>query len=72
MGFTGKRDIDGALNTGPSFSIELPIFNQGPSRIARGEAQLRIAESKLEALAVDIRSEVRELRDRVAQLGRHG
>jgi outer membrane protein, heavy metal efflux system len=40
MGFTGERDTDGALNMGPSFSIELPIFNQGQSRIARGEAQL--------------------------------
>ena len=68
MGFTGERDIDGALNMGPSFSIELPIFNQGQSRIARGEAQLRMAESKLEALAVDIRSEVRELRDRLLSL----
>jgi len=53
---------------GPSFSLELPIFNQGQSRIARGEAQLRIAESKLEALAVDIRSQVRELRDRLLSL----
>jgi outer membrane protein, heavy metal efflux system len=68
MGFTGERDTDGALNMGPSFSIELPIFNQGQSRIARGEAQLRMAESKLEAMAVDIRSEVRELRDRLLSL----
>jgi outer membrane protein, heavy metal efflux system len=68
MGFTGERDTDGALNMGPSLSIELPIFNQGQSRIARGEAQLRMAESKLEALAVDIRSEVRELRDRLLSL----
>lgn len=68
IGFTGEKDIDPALNMGPSFSLELPIFNQGQSRIARGEAQLRIAESKLEALAVDIRSEVRELRDRLISL----
>ena len=53
---------------GPSFSIDLPIFNQGQSRIARSEAQLRMAESKLEALPVDIRSEVRELRDRLLSL----
>jgi cobalt-zinc-cadmium efflux system outer membrane protein len=68
MGFTGERDTDGALNMGPSFSIEFPIFNQGQSRIARGEAQLRMAESTLEALAVDIRSGVRELRDRLLSL----
>jgi outer membrane protein, heavy metal efflux system len=68
MGFAGERDIDGALNMGPSFSLELPIFNQGQSRIARGEARLRVAENKLEALAVDIRSEVRELRDKLLSL----
>ena len=68
MGFTGERDIDGALNLGPSLSFELPIFNTGQSRIARGEAQLRIAESKLEALAVDIRSQVREFRDKLLSL----
>ena len=72
MGFTGERDIDGALNMGPSLSIELPIFNQGQSRVAPGEAQLHMAENKLEALAVDIRSEVRELREQATQSGRHG
>ncbi|CAN5601008.1 TolC family protein [soil metagenome] len=68
MGFTGERDIDGALNMGPSFSLELPIFNQGQSRIARGEAQLQMAENKMEALAVDIRSQVREQRDKLLSL----
>jgi cobalt-zinc-cadmium efflux system outer membrane protein len=65
MGFSGERDIDGALNLGPSVSFEIPIFNQGQSRIARGEALVRIDESKLEALAVNIRSEVRESRDKL-------
>jgi cobalt-zinc-cadmium efflux system outer membrane protein len=68
MGFSGERDIDGALNLGPSVSFEIPIFNQGQSRIARGEAQVRIDESKLEALAVNIRSQVRESRDKLISL----
>jgi cobalt-zinc-cadmium efflux system outer membrane protein len=68
MGFSGERDIDGALNLGPSVSFEVPIFNQGQSRIARGEAQVRIDESKLEALAVNIRSQVRESRDNLISL----
>ncbi len=74
MGFGGEKDVDGALNMGPTFRIELPIFNQGQARIARGEAQLRMAESRFEALAVTIRSEVRELRDRLlslAEMARH-
>lgn len=68
FGSTGERDIEGALNMGPSFRLEVPIFNQGQARIARGTAELRRAENKLYALAVDIRSEVRELRDRLATL----
>ena len=51
--------------TGPTLRLELPIFNQGKGRIARLEAQLRQAERRLEAQAIDIRSEVREARDRL-------
>lgn len=68
FGFSGERDIDGALNLGPQFRVELPIFNQGQSRVARGQSELRKAEAKFEALAVDIRSEVRKNRDRLARL----
>ncbi|CAN5753910.1 hypothetical protein BH09VER1_BH09VER1_12480 [soil metagenome] len=68
FGFSGERDIDGALNMGPSFRLEVPIFNQGQSRIARGEAELRRAEARFEALAVDIRSEVRQYRDQLVSL----
>ena len=41
----------------------MPIFNQGQARIARGEAALRQSQDKFEALAVDVRSQIRELRD---------
>ena len=68
FGFTGERDIEGALNMGPAFRLELPIFNQGQSRLARGESDLRRAEARFEALAVDIRSEVRQYRDQLASL----
>ena len=69
MGFSGERDIDGALNLGPQFRLELPIFNQGQSRVARGQSELRRAESRFEALAVGIRSDVRKYRDKLASLG---
>ncbi len=65
FGIAGEREPDGANLTGPSVRLELPLFNQGQSRIARGEAQLRMAQRKFEQLAIDIRSEVRELRDRL-------
>ncbi len=68
FGFTGERDIDGALNLGPQFRVELPIFNQGQARVARGQAELRRAEAKFEEMAIGIRSEVRKDRDRLARL----
>ncbi len=68
FGFAGEKDVDGALNMGPSFRLEIPVFNQGQSRISRGEAELRQASAKFEALAVDIRSRVRELRDKLLSL----
>ena len=68
FGFSGERDIDGALNMGPQFRVELPIFNQGQSRVARGQSELRRAEAKFDALAVDIRSDVRKDRDQLERL----
>ncbi len=63
LGVSAKRDTDSVRALGPSLRFELPIFNQGQGRIARGEAQLRQSERRVEALAVAIRSEVREHRD---------
>jgi cobalt-zinc-cadmium efflux system outer membrane protein len=65
IGATVERDTDGQWVVGPSLSLELPIFDQRQARIAREEALLRKEVAKLTALAVDIRSEVREMRDRL-------
>src|SRR5271157_2246918 len=66
FGIESERETDSQPRTGPIFAIELPIFNQGQARIARGEAALRQSQDKFEALAVDIRSQIRELRDELA------
>jgi cobalt-zinc-cadmium efflux system outer membrane protein len=63
FGANSERETDGQTRTGPTFAIELPIFNQGQARIARGEAASRQAQDQFEALAVDVRSQIRELRD---------
>lgn len=68
LGFNVTRDIDGARSVGPSLSAELPIFNRGKARAARSQAEIRRAAARLEALAVDIRSEVREKRDKLLNL----
>jgi cobalt-zinc-cadmium efflux system outer membrane protein len=62
FGVESERETDSQTRTGPRFAIELPIFNQGQARIARGEAALRQAQDKFEALAIDVRSQIRELR----------
>lgn len=65
FGVDTEKSPDRQRVTGPTLKLELPIFNQGQSRIARLQAQLRQAERRLEADAIDIRSEVREARDRL-------
>jgi outer membrane protein, heavy metal efflux system len=68
FGFAGERDTEGALNMGPAFRLEIPIFNQGQSRLVRGAAELRRAENRLAAIAVKVRSETRQLRDQLISL----
>jgi outer membrane protein, heavy metal efflux system len=63
FGVERERETDGQIRTGPTFIIELPVFNQGQARIARGEVALRKARDKFEALAIEIRSQIRELHD---------
>jgi outer membrane protein, heavy metal efflux system len=65
FGVDSERETDSATVTGPNLRLELPIFNQGQARIKRGEAQLRRAYDRFEAMAINLRSEVRELRDRL-------
>lgn len=65
FGVDTEKDTGGQRVTGPTLRLELPIFNQGQSRIARREAELRRSERRLEAQAIEIRSEVREARDRL-------
>jgi cobalt-zinc-cadmium efflux system outer membrane protein len=66
FGVESERETDAQTRTGPTFAIELPVFNQGQARIRKGEAALRQAEDKFEALAIDIRSKIGELRDELA------
>ena len=65
FGVDTEKETDGQRVTGPTWQLELPIFNQGQGRIAKLQAQLRQAERRLESEAVAIRAEVREARDRL-------
>lgn len=60
------REAEGVRLLGPSVSVSLPLFDQGQATIARVEAELRRAKHREAALAIDVRSEVRELVARLA------
>ena len=65
VGFNAGRDTDGQWVLGPEVSLELPIFNQRQGEIMRLDAALLGAEARLEGLAIETRSDVRRLRDRL-------
>jgi cobalt-zinc-cadmium efflux system outer membrane protein len=57
VGISTERETDKTWVTGPSLAIELPIFNQ------RQAEQLRRSQKRLTAQAIEIRSEIRSLRN---------
>jgi cobalt-zinc-cadmium efflux system outer membrane protein len=65
LGVTFKREPSGEHLVGPDVVLSLPLFDQGQSRVARIESELRMSERRLEALAVDARSQARAARLRL-------
>ncbi|MFL5319989.1 MAG: TolC family protein [Myxococcaceae bacterium] len=59
IGIHTHQDPNGPRLTGPTLSLELPIFDQRTALIARLEAQARQSRKTLEAVSIDVRSEVR-------------
>ena len=57
--------IQGGRVTGPFFALGLPIFDQGQAQIARLEGLVRRSRQDAAALAIEIRSEVRDIRNRL-------
>lgn len=50
---------------GPSVALEIPLFDQRQAQIAKLEAFKRQGENELQALAIDVRADVRSSRARV-------
>lgn len=65
-GGVAYKSEGGAHFLGPAVSVELPLFDTKAAAIARLEAEERKARRREEGLAIDARSEVRELRARLA------
>lgn len=68
IGYSRNRESDGELLKGPQIEFSLPIFDQGQGVRGRALGKLRQAEQRLTALAIDIRSQVREGWNRLAGL----
>jgi len=64
-GVSAEREVEGEWVTGPTLEIELPIFDQGQAALGRLGAQYRQARNEYQSAAINIRSEVREARDKL-------
>jgi cobalt-zinc-cadmium efflux system outer membrane protein len=64
-GGEGERE-ERSWDGGPTLAVPLPIFDRGQARLARGEMELVRARDLHRAVAVRVRSAVREARDRTA------
>jgi cobalt-zinc-cadmium efflux system outer membrane protein len=62
VGLEGTRLVDGSYSFGPNASIEVPLFDQRQALVARLEALEGQSEARLQARAVEARSEVRTAR----------
>jgi len=61
LGIVVERDPDNhKWLKGPEIEFALPLFDQGQARVAALEAEQRRSQKKFVALAVDVRSQVRE------------
>ena len=63
LGVNAEQDLDHSWVVGPTLDLEIPLFDQGQPALARLSAEYRRSLRRFEALAVNIRSEVREARD---------
>ncbi|MGH7952990.1 MAG: TolC family protein [Limisphaerales bacterium] len=60
VGVDTERTPDGQRVTGPTLDLELPLFDQGQPAVARLTAEYRQAQDSYEAMAINVRSEVRQ------------
>ena len=63
IGVDAEHDLDHSWVIGPTLGLEVPLFDQGQAGVAQLAAEYRRAQRHFEALAVNIRSEVRAARD---------
>ena len=65
VGVSTEREVEGGRVTGPVIKTEVPIYDLGQTEISKSGTQLKEAELRLKALENDIRSEIKQKRDRL-------
>jgi cobalt-zinc-cadmium efflux system outer membrane protein len=60
VGVHREREPEGTTTTGPVLEYSIPVFDRGRAAKSRAEALLRQSQDRYAALAVEIRSEIRE------------
>ncbi|MGH8516275.1 MAG: TolC family protein [Panacagrimonas sp.] len=66
VGVERERDFDGAIDAGPTLSLELPLFNWGGGRTASIQAALDQAEAELDERVLDVSNQIQLGSARVA------
>lgn len=66
VGVETERETDRSRLTGPTLSLELPLFNHGQGAVARAQAQLESAEARLRELEIAAANDVKLAHARVA------
>ncbi len=65
VGVSTEKDVEGGRVTGPTVKTKVLIYDLGQTEISRSGAQLKEAELKLKAIENDVRSEIKQKRDRL-------
>lgn len=68
VGISTEKDVEGGRVTGPTFRTEVPLYDLGQTEVSRSGAELKQAELKLKALENEVRSEIKQKRDRLFAL----
>ncbi len=64
-GLSTEKDMEGGRVTGPSWDVEVPVFDWKQAAMSRGKARLRQSQYAAEAFDVQVRSEARSAREHV-------
>jgi outer membrane protein, heavy metal efflux system len=66
VGASAEREPEGEWAVGPAFSVPIPLFDQGQATVAAARSEFRRSRHQYAALAVQVRTEARAARNRVA------